>query len=250
MVTPTSYLQTLANDEAIAFVASLQSVKAHLSQSLHWMSEQVQQKTAQLQGIETLLFEAEALGLVAAAADSISEATATDATHKSDFELPANTNGSTASVKATEPVASAIAALPVKDPSKQQRSKQGKLDSVKTPRGSKPLATTTSAAKAKPSTLPASKANPRGKASNLQQFLQNQWRDKALTQAVGDILNRASTPLSTDEVMAELYDGLPKADYQRVKHSLANILSVGRSKGTWKSTGRGLYAGNALAPAP
>jgi hypothetical protein len=64
---------------------------------------------------------------------------------------------------------------------------------------------------------------------------------------VGDILNNASAPLSTDEVMAELYDGLSKEDYNRAKNSLANILSVGRSKGTWKSTGRGRYAGNAVA---
>jgi hypothetical protein len=42
-----------------------------------------------------------------------------------------------------------------------------------------------------------------------------------------------------------LYEGLSTEDYQRAKHSLANILSVGKSKGTWQSVGRGRYTGNA-----
>ncbi|UBF24919.1 hypothetical protein K9N68_25190 [Kovacikia minuta CCNUW1] len=61
-------------------------------------------------------------------------------------------------------------------------------------------------------------------------------------QPLGDILNQATAPLSTDAVMAALYDGLPTAEYDRAKHSLANTLSVGRSKGLWKSAGRGVQA--------
>jgi len=252
----TSYLQTLPKDEAIAFVASLQSVKAHLSQALLWLEAQVQQKTVQLQGLETMLSEAETLGseaetlgLVVAAPHSLPTAI----THASAVELPATAKGSTLPAIATEPVAAAIAPLPAKKPLEQSRGQQGKAASAKTSRGTKPSAATKTgtlpAKQATPSTPPVSKAAQRGKASPLQRFLKSQWRDKALTEAVGDILDQAAAPLTTDAVMAALYDGLPQADYDRAKHSLANILSVGRSKGAWKSTGRGLYAGKAVTTA-
>jgi hypothetical protein len=249
VATSTSYLQTLAKDEAIAFVASLQKVKDHLSQELQWMNEQAQQKTTQIQGIETLLSEALALGLVTET-DSIPDVTPESVVElASAIELAAAESGGTESSAEPEPVAAAIAALPAKKTSTKQRGSQGKASSAKTP-SPKPSATTqTTTAKKppKPATPPNGKTNQRGKTSNLQRFLKNQWRDKALTESVGDILNSASAPLSTDEVMAELYDGLSKEDYNRAKNSLANILSVGRSKGTWKSTGRGRYAGNAVA---
>jgi hypothetical protein len=134
---------------------------------------------------------------------------------------------------------------------KQARGQQGKAASAKTSRGTKPSASTkprtVPAKQATLSTPPVSKAAQRGKASPLQRFLKSQWQDKALIEAVSDILHRATAPLNTDAVMAALYDDLPQADYDRAKHSLANILSVGRSKGAWKSPGRGLYAGNAVA---
>ncbi len=250
MATSTSYLQTLAKDEAIAFVASLQKVKDHLSQEVQWMNEQAQQKTTQLQGIETLLSEASALGLVTSEPDSIPEVTPESVVELADaIELAAAESGSTASSDEPEPVAAAIAALPAKKTSTKQQGSQEKAKPGKTP-GSKPsTATQTTTAKkpSKPAAPPVGKTNQRGKTSNLQRFLKNQWSDKALTEAVGEVLNSASAPLSTDEVMAELYDGLSKEDYNRAKNSLANILSVGRSKGTWKSTGRGRYAGNAVA---
>jgi hypothetical protein len=109
----TSYLQTLPKDEAIAFVASLQTVQDHLSQAL------------QLKGIETLLLEAEALGLVAAETHAILEVTsavtaatptleAAGVTHSDSLESAATAAGSTSIVTATESVAAAIAALPTK----------------------------------------------------------------------------------------------------------------------------------------
>jgi len=58
VATPTSYLQTLSPAEARAFITSLGQVQSHLQQELEWMNQQMQQKTMQLQGIETLLAEA------------------------------------------------------------------------------------------------------------------------------------------------------------------------------------------------
>ncbi len=257
---PTSYLQTLAKDEAIAFVVSLQTVKDHLSQALLWLETQRQQKALQLKGIETLLFEAEALGLVAAETHSILEATSavTAATPTLESAGVTHTDSLGALPQRLAVLQSSqqrsqlrlrIAALPTKKTLKQSRGQQGKAASAKTSRDSKPSASTKTstvpAKQANPSMPPVSKVAQRGKTSPLQRFLKSQWQDKALIEAVSDILNRA-TALSTDEVMAALYDGLPQADYDRAKHSLANTLSVGRSKGAWKSPGRGLYAGNAV----
>ncbi|XHX79293.1 MAG: hypothetical protein RBJ76_05005 [Stenomitos frigidus ULC029] len=255
----TSYLQTLTKDEAIAFATSLQKVKAHLSQERQWLETQVQQKIVQLQGMETLLSEVEALGLIVAdthlrpettslVAAPVAPVVATAvATYKSVLENPATENGITKPVATTEPAA----ALSVERPAQQPSDQQGNVETAQTLRGSEPSANTkTNTAKTKqpkPSTLSADKMQQRGRVSNLQQCLKRSFRNQALTESVSDILNRAATPLSTDEVMATLYDGLPKADYDRAKHSLANILSAGRSKGAWQSPGRGLYAGNAVA---
>lgn len=229
------------------------------------METQVQQKTMQLQGLDTLLSEAEALGLAAAETHSTAETTsvvnppvppaltATGASDVSTLEPLPTENGSTSPGAATAPVMTAIGALSVKKPSKQSRGQQGKGEQAKASSDSKSSASiknsTLPAKLPKPSTPSAGKTNQRGRTSGLQQFLKSQWRDKALTEVVSDILNRAAAPMSTDEVMAALYDGLPKDDYDRAKHSLANILSVGRSKGAWQSKGRGRYAGKAVTTA-
>jgi hypothetical protein len=259
MNSPTSYLQTLADDETIAFVASLQSVKAYLNQELQWINEQVQQKAMQLQGIETLLSEALARGVMPTDADSVAThpslvvapsrpmVTADVAMGESDLEIPTVANGGTASSESMDAVAAAIAALPDKTSSK---SRGGKVKSAqtKTPRSSQsaklPKA---SAAKTKRSPSSVSKASRTGKTSELNQFLRSQFRGKVLIESVSEILDRASAPLNTDEIMAELYEGLSTEDYQRAKHSLANILSMGKSKGAWQSAGRGRYADKAAA---
>jgi myosin heavy subunit len=242
MISPASYLQTLAEDETIAFVASLQSVKAYLSQELQWINEQVQQKTRQLQGIETLLSEALALGRIPTNADSVSThpsivavlstpmATTDVVTYESDIKIPA-----------------AIAALPNKA-SSQSREGQGKSAQKKTLHSSKSGKTPkASAAKTKRSNSSVSSGSRTGRTSELNQFLRSQFRGKALTESVSHILDRASAPLNTDEIMAELYEDLSTEDYQRAKHSLANILSMGKSKGAWQSAGRGRYADKARA---
>jgi len=257
---PTSYLQTLSKAEAIAFVASLQKVKDHLSHEIQWLSEQSQQKTSQIQGIETLLSEAVALGLITTITEQKVESTPVavpppvlppEVAIPSVIAEASEANGSTLPEMSTDSIAAAIAALPAKQPTKgQPRGRQSKAGGKETSQGQKtPTQSKTGSASAKQSTPSSStsKAGQRGKPSNLQRFLQGSFRDQTLTQSVGEILNRAAAPLTADDVMAELYDGLSKSDYQRAKNSVTNILSVGRTKGAWKSSGRGRYASNAVA---
>jgi hypothetical protein len=256
-----SYLQTLPKDEAIAFAASLQKVKEHLSHELHWMNEQVQQKTVQLQGIDTLLSEAAGLGLASpqttstkgltASASKVSDSSVTEAVLSSVSQaaasLPeqatlavANGNNLAASAVASPPAASA----PPKRGKQRQPNKPSKTKrDVKPPVGKSTPPTAKKSEQTKPSNSDANKAS----LSGFQKFLQTSFQDQSMTDAVGEILASAKEPLNTDAIMAELYHGLSNDAYQRAKSSLSNILSVGKTKGKWKSPTRGMYIGNAVA---
>jgi hypothetical protein len=253
-----SYLQTLAKDEAIAFVSSLQKVKEHLSHELQWINGQVQQKTIQLEGIDTLLSEAVGLGLLAPNAVST---VATELEQASSPAALAATNGNSVTVEATTPT-DAIAGTPSESTltasaPPPKRGKQRQADNIssskrkaKLPATGKPgAAKTTSkatATKARKPGRPPQAASDSGKATDygFQQFLQASFQDQSMTDAVGAILAATKEPLNTDAIMAQLYAGLSGEPYQRAKSSLSNILSVGKTKGKWKSPGRGLYIGS------
>ncbi|PSB30855.1 hypothetical protein [Stenomitos frigidus] len=269
-----SYLQTLAKDEAVAFVASLQKVKEHLSHELHWVNEQVQQKTIQLQGIETLLSEAAGLGIapsytastpgLTASASEVSASSVAEAVLSSVSQATAPppapaelaaANGNNPTVSAAAPTGSSVvapAAASVPNAATSAPPKRGKRQqsqSSKPKQDTKLAAAKPSTAKAeKPvrSTAPSSEAS-KAPLSGFQKFLQTGFQDKSMTEAVGEILKNATKPLNTDAIMAELYHGLSNDSYQRAKSSLSNILSVGKTKGKWKSPARGMYMGNAVA---
>lgn len=258
-----SYLQTLPKDEAIAFAASLQKVKEHLSHELHWMTEQVQQKTVQLQGIDTLLSEAAGLGLMSphatstpestASASEVSDASVTEAVLSSVSKVAASlpeqatlaiANGSQVAANPPASSAASSAAAPPKRGKQRQPNKLAKATRDAKPPTAKPsTATVKKAEPAKPSSSTANTAS----LSGFQNFLQTSFQDKSMTDAVGEILASAKEPLNTDAIMAELYHGLSNNAYQRAKSSLSNILSVGKTKGKWKSPARGMYIGHAVA---
>lgn len=241
MATSISYLQTLAKDETIAFVTSLQKVKDHLSQELQWMNEQIHQKTMQLQGIEILLSEAAAAGLAPDAHSTIElafvaeDSSSSNGAALSRFIDATDSNTALASVAVPSSPPTSTQPEP-SDGRKQGRKSKPKRD-AKTSTASK-----ASAAKAKR----ASNVNKSVEPDDLQQFLQSTFQDKTLTESISEILDQATEPLSMSDLIAEMYDGLSNANYKRARNSLANVLSVGRSKGKWQSTGRGMYASNAV----
>lgn len=255
-----SYLQTLAKDEATTLVTSLQKVKEHLSHELHRMSEQVQQKTIQLQGIETLLSEAAELGLAPHAtstqdftassnvnATSVMEAVAFNEGQAAASPLEQTTlavaNGNNLAASAATSPSLTVSSPPPRGkqrqqskPSQPKRDTKLSADKTKTVKAEKPARSTPSTSDGNQATL-----------SGFQTFLQTNFQDKSMTEAVGEILQSATEPLNTDAIMAELYHGLSNEAYNRAKSSLSNILSVGKTKGKWKSPARGMYVANALA---
>jgi hypothetical protein len=237
VVIPTSsYLQALSADDAAAFVSSLQTVKDHLRGELEWMTQQVQQKTLQLQGIETLLAEYEMLdpsalqtqftdgaevplsssaeGLEAGSSDSIAEE-------------QNQTQSSTAS--ATVPSQNTIAIAKPQQPSKSSKSTNTK---------SKP----TTAKKTKPAGKSSSQAGKSSGRKELRDLLLPKFAGQSLTDAVAQILAETDQSLHLNQLLAEMYGTLTEQDFQRAKVSLANVLSVGKKEGKWQNLGEGLYA--------
>jgi hypothetical protein len=228
VATSPSYLQTLPQDEAIALVTSLQKVKEHLTQELQWMDEQVQQKTVQLQGIETLLSEATDLGLLTLTSDVTAEV-ATPTVSDSDAPLRAIPSNLSSSV---EP----------------QINGQEQDDNFKTkPATKSATASITSAAKAKQtksSPKPTSNKSQPTSSSDLRQFLKAEFQETTFTDAVSQILDAANKPLHLDDLIEQMYGKVSDQTFQRAKVSLANVLSTGMGKGRWKSAGKGFYTGN------
>lgn len=211
---PTSYLQTLPSDEVTTFVASLLKVKQHLSHEIQWFSEQLQQKTVQLHGIEALLAES---GVESAPAPVAA------------ISAPSLDQFTPAAIAAPqEPQVAPQPTQLTKAAGKQLRSKPGAKAATKG-KATKPKA-------------PGSKSHPtRTEGPELRQFLQPQFRDTPLSEAIIQVLGKAAEPLSPDNIASELYEGLSTEDYGRAKRSLVSVLSLGRSKGKWQSPGRGLY---------
>ncbi|MBM0741261.1 hypothetical protein JOY44_06450 [Phormidium sp. CLA17] len=250
---PTSYLQTLDKKEAIAFIASLQKVKEHLTHELQWINAQAEQKTTQLQGIEAILVEAVTLGLISTSpTDSTSS---DDSLTNSSVEMPlSSSNGSAALFDINTTSADVEDAededeLPAITDSKSDRPKaaNSKPKSVaqstaQKSRGSKAKSTGAT----KKST---SKASLLAKSPDLKHFVKAEFQEQSFTDAVSQILEESSKPIGLSDVIAKLYGDLSNQDYQRAKISLTNVLSTGKNKGKWKSIGRGMYASNATAAA-
>ena len=227
MATSPSYLQTSPQDEAISLVKSLQKVREHLTQELQWMNEQLQQKTVQLQGIETLLSEVTDLGLVTLTSDVTTEV-ATPTTYDSEALMITTYSAPSSTV---EP----------------QINGQEQDDNFKTKPASKSATaskTTTKAKQTKPSPKSTGKQSQSTSLSDLRQFLKTELKETTFTDAVAQILEDANKPLHLNDLLEQMYGKVSDQTFQRAKVSLANVLSTGMGKGRWKSAGKGFYASN------
>jgi len=266
----TSYLQTLDRKEAIVFVASLEKVKSHLTQELEWLNEQVQQKTVQLQGIETLLSEAVALGLPvsdALATESASEApspisddTDLDDSDANDLDSDevesdhAYNNGaasphleadySTVSASAATPTSS-TASKSAKSTSKQSSPRKKGDAKVKQSSTRKPGKTQ---AKKTASPTIGSKSRTSSGLVELRELLVPKFQGRTLTDVVSQVLESANKPVHLNDLLTEMYGDLSDRDLKRAKVSLANVLSVGKKENKWQNLGQGMYAANSVAP--
>ena len=243
MATPTSYLQTLSQDEAIAFIRSLQKVKSHLSGELEWMTQQVEQKTTQLQGIETLLAEAIALGFISPGSDATADVT-------------------TAKTIASPPPSQTVSPAVGDGLSNGSHAAKSDLDTAPlnrttstttSPKSVPPMSAMTKKANEAKAKKPSSSLKSAGRESQskaykeLRELLVPKFRNKTFTDVVAHVLSSAAKPLHLDELLSEMYGTLSTQDFKRAKVSLANVLSVGKNEGKWKNLGQGMYAANSVA---
>jgi hypothetical protein len=253
VATPTSYLQTLSSAEASAFVTSLQKIQAHLQQELVWMNQQMQQKTMQLQGIETLLAEALTLGSLETEAGTIATPVSSDAQTTPEPVTapvapaqaePAGANDADAIADASEEApakASASAPDPVATPQAAPGEKTAAKPSAKakSQKSSSAQVTTKKKPGAKsPSRPKASKAQPQTKSRAL---LRSEFADVPLADAVVQVLTQAAEPLHLDQLVSEMYEDVSGEDLKRVKASLSNVLYKGKRSGKWRNVGNGVY---------
>lgn len=247
VTSPTSYLQTLDKNEAIAFVASLHKVKEHLTHELQWITAQAEQKTTQLQGIEAILIEAVTLGLITSLPSDSAPSNASLTDQSVEMSLSSSNGSATFADNNTEDTENElIAAIDAKSDRRSAAGSKPKsatqTSKVQKPRTSKAKSTST----ARKST---SKASASSKSPDLKHFVRAEFQEQSFTDAVLQILEASSEPIGLSDVIAKLYGDLSSQDYQRAKISLTNVLSTGKNKGKWKSIGRGMYASNAVAAA-
>jgi len=241
---PTSYLQTLDKNEAIAFIASLQKVKEHLSHELQWINTQAEQKTTQLRGVEAIIGEAVALGWISKPPtdNTISDVSLTSLSDEMSEGSSSNGSSSLADINTT----TVEDELPL-TASKSDRRKSNSLSAAPTSTAKKPRSS-----KAKPTGTAkksSSKAGLSAKSPDLKHFVRAEFQEHSFTDAVSQILEESREPIGLSDVIAKLYGDLSNQDYQRAKISLTNVLSTGKNKGKWKSIGRGMYASKAVAAA-
>ena len=223
------------------------------------MNQQVQQKTVQLQGIETLLSEASMLEHLETDADRVVAPAASDVqttpeptTEPAAAETvvptqaePAGTNDVEADVAASEGVpAQESASSPAEvaaPPATAQGEKTASKPSAKakSPKSSSAKATAKKQSNAK--TQSRSKARKTKAQPKSRTLLRPKFADTSLTDAVTQVLTQAAEPLHLDQLVSELYEDVSEEDVKRLKKALANVLSEGKKTGKWRNVGNGVY---------
>ncbi|HIK15954.1 MAG TPA: hypothetical protein IGS53_11815 [Leptolyngbyaceae cyanobacterium M33_DOE_097] len=260
-----AYLKTLPSDEAIALVTSLQKVKEHLTEELDWMNQQLQQKTTQLQGIETLLAEADSLGLTEPGSQPSTPAAKTAATpastkskapSKKVASAPTATpeNGTTSNGDAPpafDPLlalTSVLDSLPTKVESaaKTETAPKGDVKPQTKAKAAKTPASSSTKEKKPAAPKASSKPAPAGKTKELRELLAKKYQDKTFGEIADELLTRASKPVHVNDLVKEMYGNLSEADSKRARLALTKLLSAGKMEGKWQSIGQGVYAANGV----
>ncbi|HEY9909792.1 MAG TPA: hypothetical protein V6D18_19545 [Thermosynechococcaceae cyanobacterium] len=239
----------LATDDA-QLISKLQDVRDHLTQELQHLTAQVERKTLQLRGIESILEDARGGSTNGKAAAP--EAPATPVLEVSAnapvVAAPATSPDPQPEPEAPAPEFEATEAVPEPEAIVPSAPVAEKLHRAKTPAAERTPPTAKSTAKSTKSKPPAAKSKqstpklePSAKPTELRQALQPQFQGKTLAESIREVLATASEPLTAKDVVTELYEGLTIDDLKRATKTVATILGAGRTKGDWKSPGKGLY---------
>jgi hypothetical protein len=238
----------LATDDA-QLISKLQDVRDHLTQELQHLTAQVERKTLQLRGIESILEdarggstngkaapEAPAAPVLEVSANApVVAAPATSPDPQPEPEAPAPEFEATEAVPEPEAI---VPSAPVAEKLRHAETSAAE----KSPPTAKSTAKSTKSKQSTPKSKQSTpKLEPSAKPTELRQALQPQFQGKTLAESIREVLATASEPLTAKDVVTELYEGLTIDDLKRATKTVATILGAGRTKGDWKSPGKGLY---------
>lgn len=132
------------------------------------------------------------------------------------------------------PAAEPVAEVPVSEPM------------MKAKPGRKPKAVTakTSTAKTPAKTKPTTRRKKDGRAATWQKYVQSDYRDTALPEAVSSVLrSRPSEIFTIADIMSSIFsEDMPRTSYLKARNRISNILSAGARDGTWYRGRNGRYS--------
>ncbi|MFK8185783.1 MAG: hypothetical protein AB8B99_20595 [Phormidesmis sp.] len=101
----------------------------------------------------------------------------------------------------------------------------------------------TTAKKAKAAKKPGRKKKD-GRAANWQKYVQSDYKDSALPEAVSSILrSQPSEVFTIADVMTAIFrEDMPRTSYLKARNRISNILSAGARDGTWYRGRNGRYS--------
>lgn len=193
-------------------LSQLVSVETDLAQQVETLETQLSQLQEQRQGLRTVInmFQAsdgeEAVVSTPDLVEPIAEAPAPEAS---------------------------IAADPAPEESEPAVKKTAKT-AVKAKPGRKPKADKTSTPRKKKD----------GRAANWQKYVQTEYRDAALPEAVSSVLrSQPSEVFTIADVMSSIFsEDMPRTSFLKARNRISNILSAGARDGTWYRGRNGRYS--------
>ena len=151
------------------------------------------------------------------------------------------TESSLAESAAAAPTAEPIAEEPAAEPSAAEPK-----PTTKGKPGRKPKASTDKASTAKTSakTKTTRRKKKDGRAATWQKYVQSEYRDTALPEAVSSVLRSQPSEIFTiADVMSSIFsEDMPRTSYLKARNRISNILSAGARDGTWYRGRNGRYS--------
>ena len=134
-----------------------------------------------------------------------------------------------------------LAAEPAAEESATEPAAEEPKPTTKAKPGRKPKAST---AKAPAKTKTTRRKKKDGRAATWQKYVQSEYRDTALPEAVSSVLRSQPSEIFTiADVMSSIFsEDMPRTSYLKARNRISNILSAGARDGTWYRGRNGRYS--------
>ncbi len=154
------------------------------------------------------------------------------------------------SLTETAPAEPAVSEAPVAEPASEPASDESApettAEATQPKAGRKPRAATAKTSTAKKAADPKATRRKKkdGRAANWQKYVQSDYRDTALPEAVSSVLRSQPSEIFTiADVMSSIFsEDMSRTSYLKARNRISNILSAGARDGTWYRGRNGRYS--------